>query len=267
MPVGIHADVLTGSGTDHVQLVSLGCMCAPKLSFQQLGRGAETLPFDWMRSRLEGILHFMRSDFQGFYDYTTVKAGCGRTEESPGMTMFRSKYHSFWHDNPDDEGMREKYTRRIARFQGIDAREKPVLFVRAANSTDELCLAAEVAGELARRFGSRAQLLLIVDFQHLVTGPISVEELPDNLLIYFHKKEDREPAFAPYMKPVKEGLLWAAGCSQAQAATRFGSLKDLVKVTSPEDWGYRAHGDVDAFEPLPEADLTTQRARELFAAR
>lgn len=264
MPVGMHADVLKGSGTDHVQLVSLGCMCAPKLSFQQLGRGSETLPFDWMRSRMEGILHFMRSDFEGFYDYTTVKAGCGGTAESPGMTMFRSKYHSFWHDNPNDNGMREKYTRRIARFKGIDAREKPVLFVRAANSTDELCLAGEVAGELARRFGPGARLLLIVDFQYLAQGPITVEELPENLLIYYHKKEDREPAFAPYMQPVKEGLLWAAG-SQVHS-TRFGSLKDLAKMTKPEDWGYRAHGDVDAFEPLAEADCNRQKAKDLFAS-
>merc|ERR1712048_812828 len=64
-----HADHLNGSGTDHVRLVSLGCMCAPKLSFQQLGRGAETLPFDWVRSRMEGVLHFIRSDFEDFFDY------------------------------------------------------------------------------------------------------------------------------------------------------------------------------------------------------
>jgi hypothetical protein len=207
----------------------------------------------------------MRSDFKGFYDYTTVKAGCGGTEQSPGMTMFRSKYHSFWHDDPDDEGMREKYTRRIARFQGIDARTQPVLFVRAVNSTDELCLAAEVAEEIAERFGPRASLLMIMDFQRLAQGPATVKGLPDNLLLYFHQKEDREPGFAPYMKPVKEGLLWAAG-SQEVCARRFESLKDVAKVVTPEDWGYRAHGDVDSFEPLPEADRNGQRAKELFTS-
>merc|ERR1712176_1645744 len=98
-----------------------------------MGRGAETLPFDWIRTSLEGLLHFMRSDFEGFFHYTTFKP-----KVAGYFDMYRSKYHSFWHDNPDDPGTREKYLRRIARFKKIDASESPVLFVRAVASTDEL---------------------------------------------------------------------------------------------------------------------------------
>ena len=53
--------------TQDIMLVSLGCYCGPplgllgervvkwvrKLSFKNIGRGAETLPFDWMRTRQE----------------------------------------------------------------------------------------------------------------------------------------------------------------------------------------------------------------------
>jgi len=40
--------------TNHVMLVSLGGYCGPKLSFQAINRGAATLPFDWMRTKMEG---------------------------------------------------------------------------------------------------------------------------------------------------------------------------------------------------------------------
>ena len=36
--------------------------------------GAETLPFDWIRCRMEAILHFIRNDFEGYFDYTTEMA-------------------------------------------------------------------------------------------------------------------------------------------------------------------------------------------------
>lgn len=227
--------------TDHVRLVSLGCMCGAKLSFQQLGRGSETLPFDWVRSRLKGILHFLRSDFEGYFDYDTMIPDCG------GMTMFRSRYHSFWHDNPDDEDMREKYERRIARFKEIDASKQPVLFVRAVASTDELMLAVEVAEELARRFGEQAHLLLIVDFQKRMQGPAVVHNMKaGKLLLYYHATEDREPAFAPYMKPIRAGLDWAA--RKNIGAKEFTSMNEVLAMTDPTAWGYTAHGNVRSFE-------------------
>lgn len=46
-------------------------MCGPKLSFQALGRGAATLPFDWIRLRFEGLMHFLAEDFSGFFDFGT----------------------------------------------------------------------------------------------------------------------------------------------------------------------------------------------------
>merc|ERR1719247_867106 len=55
---------------DAIPLVSLGCSCGPKLSFKEIGRGAETLPFDWVRTRLSAVTHFLSSDFQGFFDFT-----------------------------------------------------------------------------------------------------------------------------------------------------------------------------------------------------
>eukprot|EP00927_Polykrikos_kofoidii_P000757 TRINITY_DN1028_c0_g1_i3.p1 TRINITY_DN1028_c0_g1~~TRINITY_DN1028_c0_g1_i3.p1 ORF type:complete len:461 (+),score=53.91 TRINITY_DN1028_c0_g1_i3:122-1504(+) len=228
---GQYAHRLDGSGTDHVRLVPLGCMCGTKLSFQRLGRGAETLPFDWMRTTLRGILHFMRSGFDGFFDYVTVEPGPG------SMTMYRSQYHSFWHDNPDDPNMREKYARRIGRFQNIDASSHPVLFVRAAVSTDELADAEEFVQELHGRFGELAYLLLILDFQSKQQGLALVNSVRGNLLLYHHRAEDREPAVAPYMKPIEEALRWIVGSNSS--ATQFVDMRDAIDKTDTSDWGAR----------------------------
>eukprot|EP00927_Polykrikos_kofoidii_P000755 TRINITY_DN1028_c0_g1_i1.p1 TRINITY_DN1028_c0_g1~~TRINITY_DN1028_c0_g1_i1.p1 ORF type:complete len:508 (+),score=64.60 TRINITY_DN1028_c0_g1_i1:108-1526(+) len=243
LPKGECANRLEGFGTDHVRLVSLGCMCSPKLSFQRLGRGAETLPFDWMRTSLEGILHFMRSDFDGFFDYATVKPGCGN------MTMYRSQFHSFWHDNPDDPNMREKYARRIDRFKKIDASSQPVLFVRAVASTDELADAEEFVQELHGRFGELAYLLLIIDFQYKQQGLALVNSVRGNLLLYHHRAEDREPAVAPYMKPIEEALLWVVGANSS--VTQFVDMREAIDHTDKTDWGLNASGGEPSFEENP----------------
>lgn len=240
---GQFADRLSGSGTDHVRLVSLGCMCSPKLSFQRLGRGAETLPFDWTRTSLRGILHFMRSGFDDFFDYVTVQPGCGN------MTMYRSQYHSFWHDNPDDPNMREKYMRRIERFQNIDASSQPVLFVRAVASTDELADAEEFVQELHVRFGELAYLLLIIDFQYKQQGLALVNSVRGNLLLYHHRAEDREPSVAPYMKPIEEALLWVVGSNSS--VTQFVDMGEAIDRTDKTDWGCIAHGGQRSFEERP----------------
>jgi len=229
---------------ENVRLVSLGCTCGPKLSFQQLGRGAETLPFDWVISRLKGVLHFMRNDFGDFFDYVTMKPDCG------GMTMYRSRYHSFWHDNPDDDGMRERYGRRIDRFENLfSITSQPVLFVRVVASTDELQLVEELLDEVTQRFGDHAHLLVILDFQMRISGPAIVLGTRGKMMLYYHAAEDREPAHAPYQKPVKVGLQWAAG--KAVNCTTFGTMRDAIEMADKNAWGYTAHGGVRSFEDEP----------------
>ncbi|CAE7658640.1 ACP5 [Symbiodinium necroappetens] len=134
--------------TEQIMLVSLGCFCGPKLSFKNIGRGAETLPFDWMRTRHEGLVHFLRNGWDestgwnGFFEFNSKKVVPGVS-----MTTYRSYYHSFWHDDPTDPGMHERYQRRISRFNNIDATSKPVLFVRTVPTTQELKVVPERLGD------------------------------------------------------------------------------------------------------------------------
>ncbi|CAK0888409.1 unnamed protein product, partial [Prorocentrum cordatum] len=145
-----------------------------------MGRGAATLPFDWIRTTVDGLLHYIRSDFSGFFDFVTKLPvpGCNR------MVMYRDRLHSFWHDDPEDPAMREKYARRIERFNQLDARVRPVLFVRSAAATEELLRAAELVEVLVARFGKEARLLLILNFQDATAGPAFVKGVP-NLMVYY----------------------------------------------------------------------------------
>lgn len=232
------------SGTDHIMLVSLGCFCGPKLSFKHIGRGAETLPFDWMRTRGSGILEFMRNDFEGFFDFVSKKPvpGCN-------MTTYRGYFHSFWHDDPSDAGMRTRYNRRIARFKSLESSENPVLFVRTIPTTDELAEVPELLQEIVSRYGKLACLLIVVDFQATAPGPAVVEGL-DNLLIYFltgsaHVDEHGAPT-PPYGKPILFALDWMVG--RPIEAMRFPDMAKIIACTDETHWGLQGLGGLNAFE-------------------
>jgi len=235
--------------TNAVQLVSLGCYCGPKLTFQQIGRGAETLPFDWIRTRLDGILHFLRHEFAGFFEFRGKVAvpGCS-------MTCFRGPLHSFWHDDPTEPSMREKYTRRINRLLSIRADEQPVLFVRTVGFNDEVVRASELLGELQNTFGSQSKLLLILDFQKDPHGPFTVSGIPNLLLYLFCREAHDTSGMGPYRDAVLCGLDWAVGRPVAQGS--FPSLQAVAQVAQPTDFGNTGLGGLPAFEGESKASAT-----------
>jgi len=242
-------EVQQGSGTDHIMLVSLGCFCGPKLSFKHMGRGAETLPFDWMRTTHSGLMHFLRHDFDGFFDFASKipVPNCN-------MTTYRSSFHSFWHDDPTDPGMLERYRRRIDRFNAIDASTTHVLFVRTIPTTDELADAPALLGELMRRHGKHACLLLIIDFQFTAKGAAIVEG-HENLLVFYlsgdhHVAEDGITPAPPYTKPVACALDWMSG--KAIQAMNFKDMDAILACADETHWGLEGLGGLWAFEPKAE---------------
>lgn len=192
-------------GTDHIRLVSLGGCCGPKLTFGEIGRGAEALPFDWILTKLEAILHFIRTDFLGFFEWVSMKPVTGSK-----MTMFRSRFHSFCHDDPDEPAMQEKYGRRMQRFNEIDANLEPVLFVRAVGTRQEVLKVPELLWELTSRFGKCAHLLLVIGFQKKAMGLACIRGQHNFLLV--HLNAAAEGAWdTSYGESIKTALQWTAG--------------------------------------------------------
>lgn len=236
---------------DGLRIISLGCYCGPKLSLRALGRDEATLPFDWVRTRIDGLLHFMRNDFDKFFHYDTQERVPGAGVNKP-MIMYRSYYHSFWHDDLKDNATFEKYRRRMERFKAIDARSKSVLFVRTVATSDELEHIDTLYDELMQRFGRGSKLLVIVDFQPedemvVVTGR-------ENLLIakLHHRAHAADNGGAPYIKPISAAIEWAKTGS-APGATVSPSVR-AVQV-NPTTWGYMGLGGLDAFEKVPKGGM------------
>lgn len=227
-----------------IPLVSLGCSCGPKLSFKDIGRGAETLPFDWARTTVEALISFISKDFEGFF--STANSYIKYTDENGAeWSAFRSPTHSFWHDDPFVPAMRERYTRRIKRLFSTDARTNPVLFVRSVAQTSEISLTGELLELLLQKFGSQSKLLLMVDFQGAdAAGPCLVNGL-DNLLIYFFDTASKKSRTAPYAEPLDLALNWVIG--QQINARKLPDLAAAAALAVPSTWGMYGAGGVPAF--------------------
>jgi len=222
------------------RIVSLGSYCGVRKSVQKADLDGESLPFDWMRTRVEGILHYLRNDFDMFFNYVTTH------DLQNSVVMYRDHLHSFWHDDLLDPQCKEKYQRRIERLFSLDARTEPILFIRSVAHTRELLLTDELLQEITKRFGERAKLMVIVDFQAGNVGPALVQDR-ENLLVYsLPTKAHQEPYGAPYGDPIKAALDWMDGCLQgARVLPSVNSLLDGCDIRN----GWSIDG-LDPFEEL-----------------
>mmetsp|Transcript_41918 Transcript_41918/g.98291 ORF Transcript_41918/g.98291 Transcript_41918/m.98291 type:complete len:304 (+) Transcript_41918:60-971(+) len=221
-----------------VRLVSLGCWCGVKMDFKWLGFGSETLPFDWAMTSMDGILHFLKNDFQGFLEVSSQEV----IPDSDGKMVYRSPVHSFWHDDPHSEEDIEKYRRRIARFQSIDAREDPVLFARVACRSSfayEISKAGKLAERLRRMYGDEAHFLLIIeDQQGGHSGACMVQDV-DNLLIYFVPKQE-------YAEAIITGLVWTARRSIPTIVV--GGVEEAARICIEIPGGMAGKGGIRGFD-------------------
>jgi hypothetical protein len=229
---------------DSIPLVSLGCACGPKLAFKELGRGAETLPFDWIATTADGVIEFLTTGFQGFFDFTRK---IEKEVAGAQLTVFRSHRHSFWHDDPNDASMRERYQRRIARLFSMDARTRPVLFVRLLANTEELALVEKLSDKLTEKFGHNAMLLVIVDCQTSnAVGPCIIEGL-NNVLIHYLTGGD---GYEKFCDPIDNALNWAA--RRPTRCVKVPTLKAACVLATPGQSGNYGMGGIPSFEGIPD---------------
>lgn len=227
---------------DGVYGVSLGCSAGTKMSLQLMGRGFIPLPFDWIRTTIEGIVHFLNSDFANFFDFDT-----SNTVPGQAFSMYRSKRHSFWHDDPTSADVQTKYKQRIDNLRGLREEKCQLLFVRSVACSDEILAVDSLLDCLHSLFGELCCLLLIVDFQHTSTGVFSVED-KDDLLVHFlpASVHDGETASAPYRAAISDGFEWMKGGEmESQLVT---SLEELHQLSQTTRWGMCGLGQMNAFE-------------------
>lgn len=216
-----------GEARDLVQVVSLGNSCATKLSIRRLGLDEATLPCDWIRSSMEGLLHWLRHDFNGFL---CAEGRYDLTMQDCAMTVFRSRTHSFFHDDLDDAGTKEKLQRRVDRFLGLGAesmaRDAPraLLFVRSVASSSELQHVETLFDLLKERFecnGRKVYLHVIIDSQPFA-GPV------------LHARHEDRLTF--WLQPLHTGKLALDGSAPAPYDDAIGfAVRRLLDGPSQEE--------------------------------
>jgi len=211
------------------RIVSLGSFCSMKMSLQKLGLGESHLPFDWIRTTSQGIRHFVSTGFQDFF---TVATKC----QAPGsnLTMFRSQFHSVWHDDLLTVEARLKLTRRIERFLAIKDDPRDLIFVRSCASSDEVGDMENLQNCLVARFGrkpdgtSRRVLLgLVVDGQDHDVAAIVNAQQPTLMLATKQLTQSAAAAGPCYCEEVTAFLNWALSLPVAKTE---GAAQEVTKA-------------------------------------
>merc|ERR1719201_2911734 len=131
------------------------------MALENIGLRTAAHPFDWVRSSADGVLQCLQTDFADFFSFANVKR-----DQAGNQSFFGTSWGgSFWHHDIQDPVVRETFRRRIDRFLGKDApREglKNRIFVRVANSHDELALAPTLLAELQRKLPKVRVFLLVL---------------------------------------------------------------------------------------------------------
>lgn len=142
---------------------------------------------------------------------------------------------------------RQVHEKSIQRLWSVRSLDWPKLFVRAVATTEELSRVVELRDVLAERFGGRACLLIIVDFQPEKLT-ISVDDQPYLLVILKpaepHKEADVDTG-APFLEAIRIGVDWITGV--ALDATVVDHLSTLQRMVAPSDAGLNGMAGFHAF--------------------
>mmetsp|Transcript_29201 Transcript_29201/g.67925 ORF Transcript_29201/g.67925 Transcript_29201/m.67925 type:complete len:320 (+) Transcript_29201:117-1076(+) len=142
-----------------ISCISLGSWCGVAQCLQVMNLRDAAYPFDWNRTSIQGLIHFISNEFEDFFNFFLVK-------DAPGLQQkaYCGKHHSVWHEDLATPAGYAKYHRRIRRFYDIAAER--LLFVRAVNDSEEVENGHVLLQVLQTCFpSSEVFLLLTIDCQ------------------------------------------------------------------------------------------------------
>jgi len=163
--------------------ISLGSRCAAKLGIDECTgdsvspngypywHGTEYLPFDSLKTSLEGVLYFLRHNFNDFFHYNDMLPVSPRQCPHVVFKTYRSTIHAFPHHHPVLD--QAKMERRIDRFRLVcrHARDtrgaRPVLFVRFLGESAEIEKVVELYCLLRLWAGPSCRLCCVCGWQVL----------------------------------------------------------------------------------------------------
>lgn len=187
-----------------VSCISLGCWCGVASCLNSLSLRDTAYPFDWNRTTMYGIIHFLRTGFSDFLHFTAVKP-FPESKSSKGQA-FLGAHHSIWHEDCSSQEAdgTEKYHRRINRLLQNPAPR--LLFIRALNSDTEVNDGEELLAVLRSLFPkSQVYLLLIADCQ-LAAKSYLIEGTDGGLIVATVDRRQWPTGYAHEVDAYKEAI-------------------------------------------------------------
>ncbi|CAK9002399.1 Hypothetical protein (Fragment) [Durusdinium trenchii] len=169
-----------------LSVASLGCACVVKQAMDEMFVEQLAMPFDWLVTRVEGVLYFFRHHFRDFTHYDDVQV-----VGEHGFTSFRSAYHAFPHHDLSTSTAREAFQRRAERMMDLviscrEASARPLLLVRVCARSEELDQSEELYHLLRLLGGQKVFLLVVITEQIQNLGAVQHIRL-SNLILYVCK--------------------------------------------------------------------------------
>mmetsp|Transcript_104454 Transcript_104454/g.196689 ORF Transcript_104454/g.196689 Transcript_104454/m.196689 type:complete len:345 (-) Transcript_104454:118-1152(-) len=218
-----------------LHIVSLGSTCFTKLTVRRLGLSDVTLPFDWIRCRMEGLLHFLANDFEDFFNFADKQEVI--LHDHP-MTAYRSPMHSFWHDKLEDYAVRANIWKRVHRFLNLAIEDSrgSLLFVRTVATTAELSEIEHLFELLQTRRGNKQIYLLVVIGGQAVIGPI-LHAKHTGIIFWAQPEFEQLTTSMDREQPYEDAILFGVHYVLGDAGADFGSYKfnDIPSVTAASE--------------------------------
>mmetsp|Transcript_36364 Transcript_36364/g.82399 ORF Transcript_36364/g.82399 Transcript_36364/m.82399 type:complete len:350 (-) Transcript_36364:59-1108(-) len=213
-----------------VEFVSLGNYCMLSLALKALGLRTCSYPLDYTRSSARGLIHLFTT---GFVDFMT-----GQSVSTPeqGVVVQNTAWGgSFWHHDLQRPDVRRAMQRRVLRLLGKGAvpLDKPRIFFRTVNTTDELDLTMDLLLLLQSIYSGPVKLCTCIELQS-GSGPLALAgELGDDLLFYrisqkYTMTSNQEERIDGFFKPIAQAiLLWSGSPVQACQVDSIAEAKSL----------------------------------------
>ena len=115
-----------------MNFVSIGGLCNPNLALRGSGLRHCSLPFDWVRSKFEGVIECIESDFSNYYPKKIIPTKWIKENK----VFFRGKHFTFFHHDITDKTVISKLNHRIGRFKKV-IYGNDIIFMRTMLYTSE----------------------------------------------------------------------------------------------------------------------------------
>lgn len=150
---------------NYQHVISLGHFCAVASELERLGYRDASLPFDWLITPFESVMHMIETNFNDFLVLENLKR-----DEKRKYIIKDTKYNiAFYHDYKPNQSIetqheivKAKYDRRIKRF--YDYITEKTLFIRYIESKKEyefICENYDHIMSVLRKYNKDNDLMLV----------------------------------------------------------------------------------------------------------